>query len=169
MSIAESVLPELDHEMATTRRMLERVPEADVAWKPHPKSFSLGDLAAHIANLSVWGVMTMQQTELDLNPPGGPTWTPPTYGSRDANLATFDENVKAFRAALAGASDADYFVGWTLKNAGQVAFTMPRVVVIRSFVLNHLIHHRGQLSVYLRLKDVPIPSIYGPSADEGAM
>lgn len=169
MSIAESVLPELDHEMATTRRLLERVPADQAAWKPHPKSFSLGDLAAHIANLPVWGVMTMQQTELDLNPVGGPTWETPTYGSLDNNLATFDGNVKTLRAALAGASDADYFVSWTLKSAGKVALTMPRVVVIRSFVLNHLIHHRGQLSVYLRLKDVPIPSIYGPSADEAAM
>lgn len=168
MSIAESVLPEYDHEMATTRRCLERVP-GNVTWKPHAKSFSLGDLAAHLANLPVWGIMTMQRTELDLNPPGGPGWVPPGYGSRDANLATFDENVKNLRAVLAGASDPDYLTGWSLKNAGQTVFTMPRVVVIRSFVLNHMIHHRGQLTVYLRMQDVPVPSVYGPSADEGSM
>ena len=166
MSIAESVLPELDNEAATTRKMLERVPAEHAAWKPHPKSFSLGDLAAHIANLPVWGVMTMGQTELDLNPPGGPGWVPPAYSDRAANLSTFDANITAMRAALAAAGDADYMVNWSLKNAGQTLFTMPRVVVIRTFVLNHLIHHRGQLSVYLRLKDVPLPSVYGPTADE---
>jgi uncharacterized damage-inducible protein DinB len=169
MSIAEAVIPEFDQEMATTRRMLERVPEAKAAWKPHPKSWSLGDLAAHLANLPVWGSMTMAGTELDVNPPGGPAWTPPGYGGRSANLANFDTNVAACRAALARASDADYMVGWTLKNAGQAAFTLPRVVCIRSFVLNHIIHHRGQLSVYLRLNDVALPSVYGPTADEGAM
>lgn len=168
MSIAESVLPELDNEMATTRRLLERVPP-NLDFKPHPKSFSLGDLAAHIANLPVWGVMTMQQTELDLNPPGGPGWTPPKYGSKDDNLRNFDQNVANARAALAAASDPDYLVGWTLKNAGATIFTMPRVVVIRAFVLNHIIHHRGQLSVYLRMNEVPVPSIYGPTADEGGM
>ncbi|MBM4188289.1 MAG: damage-inducible protein DinB [Gemmatimonadetes bacterium] len=166
MSIAESVLPEFDHEMATTRRLLERVP-ANLDFKPHPKSFSLGDLAAHIANLPHWGVVTMQGTELDVNPPGGPPFVSPSYGSRSDNLATFDKNTAAARAALAAASDSDYLVNWSLKNGGATVFTMPRVVVIRSFVLNHLIHHRGQLSVYLRMNEVPVPSIYGPTADEG--
>ncbi len=169
MSIAEAVIPEFDQEMATTRRMLERIPEAKATWKPHPKSWSLGDLAAHLANLPVWGSMTMEQTEFDVNPPGGEKWVSPSYQGQAANLDTFDTNVKALRAVLAGATDADYMVGWSLKNDGKVAFTMPRVVVIRSFVLNHIIHHRGQLSVYLRLNDVPLPSVYGPTADEGAM
>ena len=169
MSIAESVLPEFDQEMAATRKLLERVPEADADWKPHPKSMSMGQLAAHLANLLTWGVMTMDRTVFDMNPPGGPPWTSPTFGNRAANLQTFDQNVIACRAALAGASDADYMVPWSLANKGQVLMTMPRVVCIRSFVLNHLIHHRGQMGVYLRLRDVPVPSVYGPSADEGQM
>jgi len=166
MSIAEAVLPEFDQEMATTRRLLERVPDADKDWKPHPKSFSMSDLATHVANLISWTGMTLTQTELDLNPPGGPPWTPPVFESTAQTLEMFDANVKAARAAIAATSDAAFLVEWSLKNAGQTVLTMPRVVVLRAFVLNHLIHHRGQLSVYLRLKDIPVPSIYGPSADD---
>jgi hypothetical protein len=166
MSIAESVLPEFDHEMASTRKMLERVPEAAADWKPHEKSMSLGVLAAHVANLPTWGVMTMDRTELDLAPPGGVPFKMPGYGSQAGNLAAFDAAVIACRAALAAASDADFMTNWSLLNAGQVWMTMPRVVCIRSFLLNHLIHHRGQLSVYLRLQNVPLPGVYGPSADE---
>jgi uncharacterized damage-inducible protein DinB len=108
----------------------------------------------------------MAQTELDLNPPGGPSFTPPDFGSTTGTLARFDDNVKKAREAIAAASDADFMVPWTLKNHGHVIFTLPRVAVLRSFVVNHIIHHRGQLSVYLRLRDVPLPSIYGPTADE---
>ncbi len=169
MSIAETVLPEFDHEMAATRAMLARVPEAAADWKPHAKSMTLGALASHLAHLPTWGVFTMDQTELDLNPPGGEPMKMPGYTDQASNLAAFDASVAACRASLAKASDADYLVNWTLKSGGQVAMAMPRVVVIRSFVLNHTIHHRGQLSVYLRLKDVPLPSTYGPSADEGQM
>ncbi len=169
MSIAEAVIPEFDQEMATTRRVLERVPEDKATWKPHPKSFSMGDLAAHLANLPIWGNLTMERTEFDLNPPDGEKWVSPVYSGRTGNLATFDANVASLRTILAGASDADYMVAWSLKNAGHTALTLPRVVVIRSFVLNHIIHHRGQMTVYLRINDVPLPSVYGPSADEGAM
>jgi uncharacterized damage-inducible protein DinB len=166
MSIAEAVIPEFDQEMATTRRMLERVPEGKAAWKPHPKSWSLGDLAAHLANLPVWGSLTMERTDFDLNPPGGEKWVSPGYQGQSQNLDTFDANVAALRAVLTGSSDGDYMVPWSLKNGGQTVLTLPRVVVIRSFVMNHIIHHRGQLSVYLRLNDVPLPSVYGPTADE---
>ncbi len=169
MIIAETVLPEFDHEMAATRAMLARVPEAAADWKPHAKSMTLGGLAAHLAHLPVWGVFTMDQTELDLSPPGGEPMKMPGYADQASNLAAFDANVAACRASLAKASDADYMVTWSLKSGGQVAMAMPRVVVIRSFVLNHTIHHRGQLSVYLRLRDVPLPATYGPSADEGNM
>lgn len=169
MSIAQAVLPEFDHEMATTRRVIERVPEDRAGWRPHPKSWTLGDLAIHLCNLPSWGVLTLKETELDLNPPGGPGWTPPKFSTREAALAIFDQNVKQAREWIEKSTDADYLVGWSLKNGGKVAFTLPRVVVLRSFVLNHMIHHRGQLTVYLRLNDVPLPSVYGPSADENPM
>lgn len=166
MSIAEAVLPEFDQEMASTRRLLERVPEADAGWKPHEKSYSLGNLAIHLCMLPGWGVVTLEQTELDLNPPGGQPWKAPDFTTTAEALKVFDDNVAKARAAIAAASDADYMVPWSLKNAGHTVMTLPRVVVLRSFVMNHLIHHRGQLTVYLRLRNVPLPSVYGPTADD---
>lgn len=165
MAIKDAIVPEFEYEMATTRKLLERIPEQDADWKPHPKSMSLGQLGAHIAQLPMWGLVTMKDTELDMNPPGGPVYAVPDYNSTAANLQAFDENVRGAREALAG-SDEDYMVPWTLKDAGNELFTLPRVAVVRTWVLNHVIHHRGQLAVYLRLRDVPVPSIYGPSADE---
>jgi uncharacterized damage-inducible protein DinB len=162
MSIVDSLLPEFDHEMTTTRRLLERVPEDRLDWKPHAKSTTLGGLATHLATLPVWGAMTVNQTELEL------AGTPPTepLKSRAELLARFDANVAATRTALAGKSDAEMMVPWTLKRAGQSIFTMPRIGIWRSFVMSHVIHHRGQLSVYLRMQEVALPSISGPSADE---
>ncbi len=168
MAIKESILPEFDHEMATTRKLLERVPEAKADWQPHPKSMTLGKLSIHVATLPQWAITTMKQTELDMNPPGGEPMKQAVFESTAAMLATFDAKVREARAAIAAAEDKDFMVPWAFKNGGQVIFSMPRVAVLRSFVTNHLIHHRGQLSVYLRLNDVPIPSIYGPSADEAA-
>ena len=165
--IAQSVLPEFDNEMANTRKVLERLTDAMATWKPHPKSFSAGHLGLHVANLAGWTTMTMSQTELDMNPPDGPAWAPPVYENSKRTLEIFDENVIKARAALAAASDADFAVNWTLKNGGQAIFTMPRVAVLRIFTMNHIIHHRAQLTVYLRMNDIPVPSIYGPSADEG--
>jgi uncharacterized damage-inducible protein DinB len=165
MTIAQSLLPEIDQENASTRRLLELVPDSRAAWKPHAKSWSLGDLSVHIANLPAWAAMTMQSSELDLRPPGGPAWTPPKYSSPAATVEMFDENSGRARAAIAAASDADLMAPWTLKKAGQTIFTLPRVGSLRSFVMNHVIHHRGQLTVYLRLCDVPLPSTYGPTAD----
>jgi uncharacterized damage-inducible protein DinB len=165
MSIADSFLPEFDHEMGVTRQLLERVPEAKASWKPHQKSFSLGDLSAHLSSIPSWAGLTLKQTEFDTNPPGGQSFTPPTFSSTAETLKVFDENVKTAREAIAATSDGEMMVAWTLKNGGKDVFSMPRVGVLRSFVMNHLIHHRGQLSVYLRLQDVPLPSIYGPSAD----
>lgn len=166
MSIAQSILPEFDHEMATTRKLLERAPEAQFAWKPHEKSMSLGQLANHLAALPFWGVVTMKEVELDMNPPGGPGYQTPKLESVAAMLAEFDKVVSQARAAIAESSDADFMVGWSLKNAGHTLFTMPRIAVLRTFVMNHVIHHRGQFSVYLRMHNVPLPSIYGPTADE---
>jgi uncharacterized damage-inducible protein DinB len=162
MAIVDALLPEFDHEMSTTRRLLERVPDDRLDWKPHPKSSSLGALATHVATLPMWGAMTVNQPELDL---GGTQPTEPAR-SRAEILETFDRNAAGTRAALSGKSDAELMMPWSLKRDGHTIFSMPRAAVWRSFVMSHLIHHRGQLSVYLRMSDVAIPSIYGPSADE---
>jgi uncharacterized damage-inducible protein DinB len=162
MPIVDALLPEFDHEMTTTRKLLERVPEEKFDWKPHVKSSSLGDLATHIANIANWGEVTLNRSEIDLA--GGGRAQRAT--SRADLLATFDKNVAATRAALAAKSDPEFMAPWSLKNGTQTFFTMPKAAVWRSFVMNHIIHHRAQLSVYLRLHDVPLPSMYGPSADE---
>lgn len=167
MNILEALLAEFDQEMKSTRTQLERVPEQDAAWKPHPKSFCLGDLAVHVANLPVWAAVALTTTEFDLKPPGGPAWAPQKFTTTAALLAHFDESVKQARAALAAAKESDLDVSWTLKSGGQVYFTQPRGPVLRSFCLNHLVHHRAQLGVYLRLRGVPLPFIYGPTADTG--
>jgi len=162
MSVVDSLLPEFDHEMTTTRKLLERVPEDRLDWKPHAKSTSLGGLATHVANLPTWGSITVNETELDLAESG----VAELARTRAELLARFDANVASARAALASKSDAELMAPWTLKRGGQKIFSMPRIGVWRSFVMSHLIHHRGQLSVYLRMNDVALPSIYGPSADE---
>jgi uncharacterized damage-inducible protein DinB len=161
MSISEKLLPEFDQEMAVTRRVLERVPDDKTDWKPHPKSFSLGHLAQLLAMLPGWIGQTLTSTELDLATGGG-------YGDLGTKeiLAMFDENVRMSRAAIEAAADADYDVPWSLKMKGEVLFTAPRGDVVRQHI-SHLSHHRGQMTVYLRLLDVPVPSIYGPTADEG--
>ena len=123
-------------------------------------------LAGHLANLPQWAVLTMADDELDLAPGGEPMPLPPTPASVEDLVATFDRHAAAARAALAAASDHDFMKSWSLLNNGTVLMTLPKAAVIRSFVMNHLIHHRAQLGVYLRLNDVPVPSIYGPSADE---
>ena len=161
MTISETLLPEFEQEMATTRRVLERVPDDRPDWKPHPKSFSIAHLAQLIASLPGWIGQTLTSTELDLASGEG-------YRNQStrALLDQFDENVRRSRDAIAAASDADYEVAWSLKMKGQVLVTMPRGAVVRQHI-SHLSHHRGQMSVYLRLLDVAVPSIYGPTADEG--
>ena len=163
MAMNETLLSEFDQEAATTRLILERVPAKDAAWKPHPKSASLGALAVHVANLPAWLSMALTSTELDL----AVTPTPAPFTTVEALLATFDSHVAGSRAALARAADADFAVPWSLRSGAQVFFTLPRAVIVRSFVLSHLIHHRAQLGVYLRLRDVPLPPCYGPTADTG--
>ncbi|MBI2187213.1 MAG: DinB family protein [Acidobacteria bacterium] len=165
MPLVDALLPEFDHEMATTRTVLERVPEEQFAWKPHAKSFSLGALAAHVATLPMWATETLTRSEIEVDPNQQP---PSALPSRRDLLATFDRHVADARAALAGKTDAELMAMWSLKRAGRTLFTMPKAAVLRSFVLSHVVHHRGQLTVYLRLLDVPVPSIYGPSADEPA-
>ena len=162
MSIVDALVPEFDHEMVTTRKLLERVPEEKFTWKPHAKSMTLGGLATHVANIVWWGEVTLDKPEF--NAEGQPPATP--AGSRAELLEKFDKNVKTTRASLAAKSDAELMAPWSLKNGKQTFFTMPKAVVWRSFVMNHLVHHRAQLSVYLRMNDVLLPAMYGPSADE---
>ena len=166
MGLSEALLPEFDNEMANTRKTLERVPLEKSDWKPHEKSMAMGGLATHLGNIPTWAVFTLDQDSLDLAPEGKPLPTAELAKSNEELLATFDSNVAKARAAIAGANDAEFFKPWTLLSNGNTILTMPKVAVLRSFVMNHLIHHRAQLGVYLRLNDIPVPSIYGPSADE---
>ncbi len=165
MSLSNRLLGEWDQEVESTKKLLALVPEDKADWKPHPRSMSLGALAAHVAELPSWGSATLELDELDMNPPGGPAYTPAVFGSTAENLANFERICTAARKAIADAPDTEYMRNWTLKNEGQVLFSMPKSAVLRTFVLNHLIHHRAQLGVYLRLQDVKIPGMYGPSAD----
>lgn len=160
MRIGQSLLPEFDQEMAVTRRLLERVPGGRADWKPHPKSFSLGHLAQLVSWMPGWIANTLRETRLDLQGAAGYS-----LEKTETLLAGFDQNVRDARAALEAAKDADFEVPWSLTRGDQVLFTQPRAAVVRSHI-SHLSHHRGQLTVYLRLLDVPIPSIYGPTADE---
>jgi uncharacterized damage-inducible protein DinB len=149
--------------MANTRRVLERVPDDKLGWKPHPKSGTVAWLAGHLANLPTWATMTMNADFFDLAAPVDRAAEPT---SARQLLETFDKNVAAAREALAGATDEQLSAPWSLRHGEHVIFTMPRVAVLRSMVMNHMIHHRGQFTVYLRLNDVPVPGLYGPSADE---
>ena len=167
MPISQMLLPEFDHEMANTRKTLDRVPDDKLDWKPHEKSFSLGGLATHLANIPSWTAHTFDRDELDIAPPGEPPFRLEQATSRAALLEAFDKNVVSARAALEKTSDENWQGMWSLLAGGKTIMTMPRTAVMRGFVMNHLIHHRAQLGVYLRLLDVPVPSIYGPSADEG--
>jgi uncharacterized damage-inducible protein DinB len=167
MSISESLLPEFDQEMANTRKALERVPDGKFDWKPQERSWAMGGLATHLANLPSWVVLTIKQDSLDLAPPGAEPFKVERKNSRREILDDFDKNVAAARAAIAEASDEELLKPWTLLKGGVTLMTLPKIAVLRSFVMNHIIHHRGQFTVYLRLNDIPVPSIYGPSADEG--
>jgi uncharacterized damage-inducible protein DinB len=151
MSISASLLPEFDLEMANTRKALERIPDDKFDWKPHEKSG------------------TINRDSLDLAPADGESFKWEGKGSRQELLEVFDQNVAAARDAIAGASDEELFKPWSLLKGGVTLMTLPKIAVLRGFMMNHIIHHRGQFTVYLRLNDVPVPSIYGPSADEGAM
>jgi uncharacterized damage-inducible protein DinB len=162
MPLVDALLPEFDREMTTTRKLLERVPEERFDWKPHAKSMSLGALSTHIATLPFLAEMTIKQSELEISG----TLRDPAASKTDL-LSTFDRNVARARSALVGRTDAELMAPWTLKHGGRTVFSMPKASVLRFSFLNHLVHHRGQLSVYLRLQEVPLPSVYGPSADEG--
>lgn len=166
MSYSDSILPEFDQEMAGTRKVLERVPEEKLDWQPHAKSHTIGWNANHLAELPGWAVMTLREDSLDMNPAGGQPYRTPKLTTRREILEAFDRNVAEARAALEAVTDEEIMQPWSLLNAGQAIFTMPRATVIRSFVMNHIIHHRAILCVYYRLNEIPVPGLYGPSGDE---
>lgn len=167
--IRDTLLPEFDHEMANTRRVLERVPEDRGDFQPHPKSMTLARLAGHLAGIPRWGTLALTRSEADLaprDPDAPPALVDRPMAARTAMLEAFDAAVAEARAAIAEAADDLLMQKWTLRKGGHVVLTMPRVSVLRTLLLNHAIHHRAQLGVYLRLNDVAVPPLYGPTADE---
>jgi uncharacterized damage-inducible protein DinB len=166
MTMTELFLAELERESAVTRRTLERVPDGRADWKPHERSMPLGYLSALVAQLPSWTAMIINDDELDLQPPGGqPRREQPLSTSREL-VQTLDQGVAAAREALQHTTDEHLLTSWRLLVGGQVVSEQPRHIFLRDSVFNHLAHHRGQLTVYLRLNDAPVPSIYGPSADD---
>lgn len=165
MPLNQALLPEFDHEMANTRKSLERIPEDKLAWKPHAKSATLGGLGTHLATINGWAEAILGQDSFDVKDAPNP----PKLTSRAQMLEAFDKSTASARKAIAAATDEQLMKPWSLLSNGKSVFNMPRAGVLRSFILSHSIHHRAQLGVYLRLNDVPVPSIYGPSADEGSM
>jgi uncharacterized damage-inducible protein DinB len=162
MPISQALLPEFDQEMANTRKLLERVPDDKNDYKPHEKSMTLGRLAGHVAELPGWTKNTLETQLLELQP----GMQPFTATSRQQLLERFDKNVAEARPLIERATDSDWMKMWTLRFGGKDIMTMPRVAVMRGVIMNHLIHHRAQLGVYLRLNEIAIPGMYGPSADE---
>jgi uncharacterized damage-inducible protein DinB len=166
MSYAETLLPEFDQEMANTRKVLERIPDDKLDWKPHPKSNTIGWNANHLADIPNWIFVALTTPSLDIAPPDGPKYESSALTRRDEILQLFDRNVAAARQAIVEAKDEDLGQTWTLLQAGKVFFALPRSAMVRGFGLNHLIHHRAHLCVYLRMNGVPVPGMYGPSGDE---
>ena len=160
MSIGQSLIAEFDQEMTTTRRVLERVPSEKGTWKPHEKSFSIGHLAQLVARMPGWIPMTVNHPKLDLSQASAYS-----YETTDALLKDFDRNVREARDALSNVTDEQMHQPWALTMGDRTLMTLPRGVVVRQNI-NHLVHHRAQLTVYLRLLDIPVPSVYGPTADE---
>jgi uncharacterized damage-inducible protein DinB len=169
MSLSDILLPEFDHEMANTRRVLERIPEDKLNWRVHEKSNTIGWVGMHLAEIPSWADAALNQDALDIAPPGQEPYRTPPANSRQEILDRFDKNVAAARTAIAAADDSRFSLPWSLLAGGKVLFTMPRIAVLRAFVLNHNVHHRAHLCVYLRLHNVPVPALYGPSADEEGM
>lgn len=163
MALKEGLLAEFDHEIATTRKLLERLPDDKLSWKPHRKSMSLGGLGTHLGNIPHWAPTILEQLSFDL------AQSPPHLDEKVSSadiLTLFDQSARTTRASM-DKTDAEYLAMWSLTRNGQEMFSMPRITAFRTFILYHIVHHRGQLSVYLRLNDIPVPAIYGPTADEG--
>lgn len=166
MTIGQSLLPEFDQEMVGTRNTLERIPDDKFDWRIHEKSNTIGWLASHLANLPAWAVMTIESDSLDVAPKGGEPFKMPMFETTSETLAAFDQNTREARSLLESVTDEDIHKPWSLLREGETMFTMPKLAVIRTWVLNHIIHHRGHMCVYLRMNDIPVPALYGPSADE---
>lgn len=166
MGLIDTLLPEFDREMGLTRRALERVPDGQFEWRPHPTSFTLGRLAEHLTEMPMWASVTINESGIDAPAQRPPDYQPPSTCAQ--LLAQFDARYKTARASVVNKTDAEFAAPWTLKAGGKEVFTAPKSTVMRNFVLNHMIHHRGQLMVYLRMLGVPVPSIYGPSGDESS-
>lgn len=162
MTIGALLLEDFEHEMESTRKMLECVPDDKLGWVPHQKSMTLSRLVGHVAEMPSWATITLQMDELIIHPGQMPLLA----SSRAEAIEKFDAYVKEARCALKAATDEHLTKTWTLKFGEQVMLSMPRYQVLRTMVLNHMIHHRGQIAVYLRLLDIAIPGMYGPSADE---
>ncbi|HZS98449.1 MAG TPA: DinB family protein [Terriglobales bacterium] len=168
MKVTELLLAELDREAAGIRKTLERVPEGKNDWKPHEKSMPLGALATLVANIPAWLDMVVNMDELDINPAGGPKFRPPDWKTRQDLIQQFEASLKKGREVLQKTTDHHLFnTKWKLLSGGKVMSDQQRYVAIRDGVLNHMAHHRGQLTVYLRLNEAKVPALYGPSADEG--
>ena len=166
MSLSDALLPEFDQEMANTRKVLERIPDDKLAWKVGEQFNTIGWVGMHLAEIPGWVALTMNQESFDIAPPGGEPYRTPAATSSQKILDVFDKNVAQARAAIAQASDDQFAQPWSLLNGGEAMFTFPRGAVLRTFIMNHMIHHRGHLCVYLRLNDVSVPGLYGPSADD---
>lgn len=166
MSLSDMFLPEFDYEMANTRKVLERIPDDKLQWRAHEKSNPIGWVGMHLAEIPGWVDVTLNQDALDIDPPGGQPYRTPVPSSRQEILDRFDKSVAAGRAAISAATDEQFAQPWSLLQRGQTIFTLPKAAVLRSFVLSHAIHHRAHLCVYLRLNNIPVPALYGPSGDE---
>lgn len=163
MNYIDPLIAEFEREAAATRRVLERVPEEKFGWRPHPKSMTMGRLATHVAETPGWLAAILEQDEMAFNPE---EYKPKEAASRAELLQIFDDNMAMAAKLMTGQSNDHVMAMWRMKVGDQIAFEAPRIGVIRSMILNHTYHHRGQLTVYLRLNDIPVPSVYGPSADE---
>ncbi|MGI9035947.1 MAG: DinB family protein [Pyrinomonadaceae bacterium] len=162
MAISDGLINELQHEAATTRKILERVPAEKFDWKPHEKSMAMGRLATHVADMFSWFPGTLERDEIDF----ANGYDEPKPATTEELVALLDKNAAAAKESLQKMEDAGFMKEWTLRNGEQVLMRLPKIAVLRGMVMNHIVHHRGQLSVYLRLNDIPVPAMYGPSADE---
>lgn len=169
MRIGQAMVPEFDMEMANTRKVLERIPDEKLDWRIHSKSNTIGWVANHLADIPGWVDMTINHNALDVEPVAGEPYKSPTHQTTEAIIALFDQNVAAARALLDNVEDAVLHEPWKLLKQGQEILTMPRLAVLRTWVFNHAIHHRAHLCVYLRVNDIPVPGLYGPSADDPGM